>query len=419
MRFGILIFCLCFPFMTKETSSDLESLSSYVDEAPLLLNSASNNPAFSTLDSAFQRFASEWNIVGMSVGIMKEGKLLYAKGFGKPELNSIIELQPYHEFRIASVSKLITATAILKLVDEDKLSLNQKVFGENGILNFPPYNSFFDQRVSNITVEHLLRHIGGWSLLTFGDPMFKPLYIADQLGVESPPKFEDIAQYVLSYRLPYTPGTRYEYSNFGYAILDRVIEQITKMEYADYIKYHVFLPNSIYSTHIGKNLFEERSEYEVAHYDFTRNNTKLSFSNPADRVSSTYGGTDVFTLGGAGGWVCSVVDLLKFVAIIDGYPSPEDILTPESLLMMINTDFPGKSPIGWRQVKDQWTWIRTGTMAGTSAIVVRQEDGFTWAILINTSTWRSRRINTYLKRMMTSLFARMHHWPEKDLFSEQ
>ena len=67
-----------------------------------------------------------------------------------------------HIFRIASVSKLITAVAVMKLVEENKLGLSDKVFGEDGILNDPEYLDFRDKRINSITFEHLLRLQGGF-----------------------------------------------------------------------------------------------------------------------------------------------------------------------------------------------------------------------------------------------------------------
>ena len=77
----------------------------------------------------------KWTIEGASVAIAKDGKLVYARGFGYADTAAGIETQPYSKFRIASISKLVTAVAIMKLQEEGKLSLDDKVFGPEGILN--------------------------------------------------------------------------------------------------------------------------------------------------------------------------------------------------------------------------------------------------------------------------------------------
>lgn len=381
-----------------------------------LTNEISDSPSLSPLDSTFQRFVKDWRLVGASVAIMKEGKLVYTKGFGKPERRTDESLQPYHQFRLASVSKLITATAIMKLVDDGKLALDDKVFGEKGILNSEAYSNPYDRRIYDITVEHLLRHVGGWSLLTIGDPMFKPVYIAEKLGIKGPPSFDQIASFVLRYRLPYRPGSRYEYSNFGYCVLDRVIETATNMPYEDYVKYHILLPNDILEMHIGRNMLEDRQPGEVVHYDDNRNNIRESFDGSGEMVPTTYGATDIRTLEGAGGWMASSSELLKLISLIDGYSDKPDILSHEAILKMVDTNVTGRSPIGWRKIYDEWTWMRTGTLAGSSAIVMRQDDGFTWAVLVNTSNWRTRRFNSRVKWMMSETLSKIDDWPERDLF---
>lgn len=381
-----------------------------------LTNEISDVPGLKPLDSTFQKFVKEWRLVGASVAVMKEGKLVYAKGFGKPERKTDESVQPYHQFRLASVSKLITATAIMKLVDDGKLSLSDKVFGKSGILNSEAYSNPYDRRIYDITVEHLLRHLGGWSLLTIGDPMFKPVYIADKLGIKGPPSFDQIASFVLRYRLPYRPGSRYEYSNFGYCLLDRVIETVTNMPYEDYVKYHILLPNDIRDMHIGRNMLEERQDGEVVHYDDSRSNVREAFDGSGEMVPTTYGATDIRTLEGAGGWMASSSELLKLISLIDGYADKPDILSHDAILKMVDTNVPGHSPIGWRKIYDEWTWMRTGTLAGSSAIVMRQDDGYTWAVLVNTSNWRSRRFNSRVKWMMSETLSKIEEWPDRDLF---
>ena len=122
------------------------------------------------------RFLKKWEVAGATLAVVKDQKLLYAKGFGYADLEKGIKVEPSHIFRIASVSKLITATAIMKLQEEGKLQLDDYVFGEHGILNDSIYSNIKDRRTKRITVEHLLRHTAGYTS-KYGDPMFLPLAI--------------------------------------------------------------------------------------------------------------------------------------------------------------------------------------------------------------------------------------------------
>jgi CubicO group peptidase (beta-lactamase class C family) len=114
-------------------------------------------------DLRIQRFMKEWNIDGASVAIAKDGKLIYNKGFGYSDRAHTQHTSADGLFRIASVSKPITAIAIMKLVEERKLSLNDKVFGRSAILNKDYYlDAINDPRLYSITIQQLLEHTSGW-----------------------------------------------------------------------------------------------------------------------------------------------------------------------------------------------------------------------------------------------------------------
>ena len=104
----------------------------------------------------------------------------------------------------------------VKLVENGKLSLQDKAFGSEGILNDSTvYGNIKDKRTLDITVENLLRHQGGFTT-RYGDPMFNPVTVAKKMNAENPATMETMIQFVLSRRLGFTPGTSTAYSNVGY-----------------------------------------------------------------------------------------------------------------------------------------------------------------------------------------------------------
>ena len=131
------------------------------------------------IDHNVERFLRRNNLAGASLSIAKDGKVVFAKGYGFADKERSISVQPYNLFRIASVSKLVTAVAIMKLVEFDSLSLESKVFGINGILNDSSYLSYKDKKVEQITVRQLLNHSAGWTN-RWGDPMFMPNVISSR-----------------------------------------------------------------------------------------------------------------------------------------------------------------------------------------------------------------------------------------------
>ena len=90
-------------------------------------------------------------------------------------------------------------------------------------------------------------------------------------------------------------------------------------------------------------------------------------------------------------------------------------MIPHSLINQMVEEDELRGPLGWKIVKDG-DWIRTGSMAGTSAIVKRQSNGFCWVVIFNTSSWKGPRLPTYTDFMMRKIEQKITNWPQKDLF---
>ena len=76
-------------------------------------------------------------------------------------------------------------------------------------------------------------------------------------------------------------------------------------------------------------------------------------------------------------------------------------------------------PIGWIETNKRGDWMRTGTLAGTSALMKRQKDGYSWVFLTNTSSWKGSRFPNYINRAVGQAMATVKEWPERDLFEMQ
>ena len=164
---------------------------------------------------------------------MKDGRLVYARGFGYADKESREFVEPDHLFRIASIAKPITSIAIMKLIDDGLINVDDKVFGTDGILNGPDYNIILDSRVKDITVRHLMQQTSGWGFINNNqDPMFSNKHIAQRMNMNPPVGPVTIIKFMLrTQRLYNEPGTNYFYSNFGYCILGRVIESVSGKNY--------------------------------------------------------------------------------------------------------------------------------------------------------------------------------------------
>lgn len=385
-----IIFLLSFIFFFKEAGKQVSSGDDHVPVMPVFASEHFTNndfidPDFGSFENKFSYFLQRWDIKGASVAVAKDGKIVYTKGFGYASVEDSTSVEPYNQFRIASVSKLVTAAAIMKMVEAGELSLESKVFGKDGILNDSIYLNYKDKRCGMITVKHLLEHSGGWSP-RYGDPMFMPWIMARQMKKELPISNEDIISYVLTRRLHFTPGTASVYSNLGFTILGKVIEKISGQTYESYVKSQVLNPIGLFDMQIANNRKEDKAALEVNYYELADALKVPAFDGRSNQSLKCDGGTDVRELEAAGGWIASSTDLLKLSLALDGFDNVPDILQENSIQTMVSHKT-GFSPLGWRKIAYDNSWIRTGTLAGTSAVMVRREDGISFVVLCNTSVW--------------------------------
>jgi CubicO group peptidase (beta-lactamase class C family) len=379
-----------------------------------LTNSNSSGKEYEQTDRIVNSFLRKWSVAGAVIAVAKEGKLVFARGFGYADTALMIKTQPYNQFRIASISKLVTAIAIMKLHEEGKLSVHDKVFGADGILNDPYYDNPRDKRIYDITVAQLLAHEGGWTQ-RHGDHMFMPILIADKMGVKPPADTKTIVRFALDRRLHYTPGKGRSYSNLGYSILGLIVEKVSGMTYEDYCKKSLFEPLGIYDMTIAGNLPSDKAPYEVTYYEPPDVLPKPSIYGTGELVKPTYGGNDITTLGGAGAWVATAPDLMRLMLAVDGFGSRPDILSHESIRFMTDREN-GYAPVGWKTTIYDGTWWRTGSFPGSAGMIKRQSNGISWVVLINSSAWNGPEIYSYINSMMYRVLSSIKQWQDDDLF---
>lgn len=413
----LIIICADIIFLVKNKPWKKEVI---VLEAPIPINLKITNTMSSfeetqRLDKSINNFIRKWDIKGASFALMKDEKLIYAKGYGYADVENKIECEVKHLFRIASVSKLITGVAVMKLKEAGKLKLDDKVFGEEGILNDSIFLNITDKQIKNITVEHLLRHTGGFSR-RIGDPMFNQATVARILDVPQPLSTNDIVCYAAESRLRARPGTRTTYSNMGYLILSKIIEKVSGTDYETYIQKNILHPIGCYDMYIGQNKREDRRYNEVKYYEVHDAEPIKAYDGSESFAMRSNGGNNIEGLYGAGGWIASPVEISKLISAISSN-SEDNILSNNSIDIM--TQFSKKeSPIGWASITKRNEWIRTGTLAGTSAFVKRQSNGYTWTFITNTSSWKGSGFTRFINREIGRSITNIKEWPQRDLFVE-
>ena len=382
-----------------------------------LTNALSAQPELHAMDSIMQRYLKRWEIHGAQLAISRHDSLLYARGFGYADKDRKIPMEPSYIMRMASVSKLVTATGIMKLRDMGKIRLSDKVFGPKGILNDTFYvNSIRDKRYFDITVEQLLRHKAGFTNYA-GDAIFSTRYIMQQNHLTTPPDHRTLLRIVLRRHLGYTPGTAQRYCNIGYTLLSLIIEKRTGMSYENFMQRYVLYPAGCYDFHIAGNYLKDRRPNETVYYMHSSSVPVPEFNNSGRMVVRCYGENDITTALGAGAWVASAAELCRLVASIDGDRTVPDVISPQAVKLMTQEMPDHQFSLGWNFTPRNRPWIRTGSLVGTSALVLRYPDGECWVFITNTSTWKGHKFSQDTMALFEKLRKRFgSKMPKRNMF---
>lgn len=362
-------------------------------KAPSNFSTGKVEPVAKTYDRIFQKFMRDHNVPGGAMTIIDHGKVVAARGYGYADFAAGEKVQPESLFRIASISKPITAIAILQLVEQGKLKLDDPVVPLLKEKTFLEPDAKADERVAAITVRHCLQHTGGWDRGKSFDAMFKQTEFAKLLGKDSPAMQSEIIQVMLGKPLDLDPGTKYAYSNLGYCILGRILENLTGEPYEPYTKKHVLEPIGITTMRIGGTFLKDRVPGEVRYYD-PNTSPSVFQATLGDQVPSAYGAWSLEALDSHGGWIASATDLAKFAAAFDD-PEHCKLLKADTIHQMfakpekVIFEGPDKSyfyGLGWqgRTTKGGTLVLQHGgSLPGTATSMVRRADGLCWAVVFN------------------------------------
>jgi N-acyl-D-amino-acid deacylase len=389
-------------------------------------------PLAQAFDHEMETFMAARKVPGGALTVVKNGRLVYARGYGWADRDAKIPVKPGSLFRIASVAKPITAVAVMKLIEEEKLSLDTKAFP---LLNMQPAVMSFrdpEPRLRDITIRQLLQHTGGWDRDKSFDPMFRPGRIATATNSAPPATAVNIIRYMLSRELDFDPGTRYAYSNYGYCVLGRLIEKLSGQTYEEFVRGRILAPIGINQMRIGASLDGKQAPGEVRYYAGDKLTDNV-FPGEPTKVPWPYGGFHLEAMDAHGGWIASAVDLARFAAALhDSERSP--LLKPETCSTMY---VPPPPPVsrnkegllestyygcGWMvRPKGQGgrpnCW-HAGSLPGTSTLLVRRGDGLSWVALFNQRSEDKQLPDHAIDPALHRAAARVEKWPEQDLFSD-
>ena len=342
-------------------------------------NSGSNqDSADANLDdisSGFESLMNIYGIPGAQVAITRFNKIIYLESFGKADIQNNIEVHENSVFRIASISKPITLTAISKLVSEGKLHLDDLIFGQESLLGTEFGNLPYEDQEASITLYQLIEHMGGFS----NDP--NDIMFDDNTLTHS-----DLIAKVLDERsLTYAPGTQYEYSNFGYSLLGRIIEKVSGMAYEDYVKEMILAPMNITGMNISGNTKTDAYANEVTYYSSWRD----PYSMNVTRMDSH------------GGWIASAKDLALFAMNSDLEASVPDLLGPDEGLSYLQSG----------------NWNHNGALPG-SLTVLQVNYPISYVVLTNKGESNFQEVIQAIRTYLNNKIERRQVWPNNDVVND-
>ncbi|MFO0876429.1 MAG: serine hydrolase domain-containing protein [Gemmataceae bacterium] len=348
------------------------------------------DPKFARFDELLTTFLDKYNYPGgVSLAVGKDGQQLYTRGYGYADRETKQPVKTDSLFRLSSLSKPITAVAILQLVEKGRLNLDDRILTVLGLV--PPTRGF-DERWRKITIRHLLEHRAGWDPKKSDDPMFLSPVIVKELGGTHPAMPATIIRYMLRQPLDFEPGSKFVYCNFGYCLLGRVIEKVSRQTYEAYVKKNIIAPLGLKSMRQGRTLYSLRAPNEVRYHSSRRVPAVLGASL-GRQIPAPYGGFCIEAMDSHAGWLATASDILRFLHAFED-PEKCPLLKPKTIERMFARP-EGEDPksesyyaLGWSVQPfpgGKRAFWHDGSLEGSSSMIMHRPDEISFAILLNSS----------------------------------
>ncbi len=317
----------------------------------------SSSPAHLVRTMTKELFGKKRMPPGISIAVMQDGKIVFAEGFGYADLSNKTPVTTKTQFRAASVSKMMTVTALALLVQEKKLDLDAPI---------QKYIPNYEEKRFPITARALAGHVSGIPHYSSGDSIKKQFYTSVE---ESLTVFSHLD--LLS-----EPGTEYSYSTHGYTLLSAVIEGASGVPFLDYLKKEVFQPLQMHDS--GPDLRAATPANMTHLYGLTKEGESSSIEHPED-PSYKWGG---------GGMIATPTDLVKLGnAYLNGFIRPATVVQLFTSQKLNSGEETGVG-IGWRRSWDmdgRRVYEHAGAMGGARSVIsIFPDDSLVVAIMSNT-----------------------------------
>lgn len=186
---------------------------------------------FIQLNAVLQEIVDRWGIPGLGVGIVKDGEIVYARGFGVQSLATGVPVSPDSLFCIASITKCFIAAAVMQLVEQGKLHL------DTPIVHYLPDFRLDDERYTHISLRQMLSHTSG--MPDMEEDEYNELVANPEYDESAPERY---VHSLASRKMIAAPGERFAYSNIAYNVLGHLITRITGVTLENYLQDHILRP---------------------------------------------------------------------------------------------------------------------------------------------------------------------------------
>lgn len=291
---------------TEKIKSDLTDLKKEINDLKhslrLIKLEAGDSVEMQYVRQKISPVMEKYKAVGLAVAVVKNGRIVFSDSYGYKNLETGEKLKGGELFRIASISKSFTATAIMQLVDKEMISLNEEV---GDILGFKLRNPAFPD--IPITVSMLLSHT---SSLNDTQGYFN-------FDVVDPKASQD---YVKCFN-NYSPGSKYEYCNLGYNMLGAIVEKITGVRFDLYVLENILSPLGIYGG-FNVDMLDRTKFAQIHEYNSQDNSFKVqpaAYKSRAEELKNYRIGYTTPIFSATGGMKISATDLAKYMSMHMNY----------------------------------------------------------------------------------------------------
>lgn len=323
----------------------------------------------------FNDLLAALGVPGAQVAVVRDEQLVYLRSFGLADLFQNIPVNDNSLIRIGGISKPLTLMAISRLAGQGRLHPDDRVFGPGGILGTRYGQRPYEPLEMQITVRHLLEHRAGFTDnpidIMFDDPALSQADL--------------IARVMDERSLAFEPGTGYQYSNFGYCLLGRVIEAVSGKPYEQFVFEEILAPMGITDMQVSRDGKGQRVVGEVDYY--------TTWETPYP--------LNVTRMDSHGGWLGTAYDLARLAAQSDGGGRFPDLLSPDEGL-----DYLGSG-----------IWNHNGALPGTIALL-RVSRSLSYVVLMNRGDANYPEVIQVVANFMNGKTLNRTQWPQVDYFRQ-